>query len=106
MSETLYRGFLDSNESTASLGVIAWVECSPRRLLTCPSSRPNDGRSECLSRTSNAGELHAVLRKHSCDDLWSTLILGMTIIGYAPLLARNNVAMRVAPCWVKPPWLP
>ncbi len=88
MSETLYRGFLDSTNRSQVLAYIcvggmlaaAVFMVSAVTIPMMVDQRASVGRA---MRTS----VRAVLRNIPAMILWSALILVLTIVGYAPLLA-------------------
>ncbi len=88
MSETLYRGFLDS---TNRLQVLAYI-CVGGMLATAVFTVSVVSIPMIVDQGASVGQamrasVHAVLRNIPAMILWSALILLMTIIGYAPLLA-------------------
>jgi len=88
MSETLYRGFLDSTNRSQ---VLAYI-CVGGMLATAVFTVSVVSIPMMVDQSASVGQamrasVHAVLRNIPAMILWSTLILGMTIIGYAPLLA-------------------
>jgi uncharacterized membrane protein len=88
MSETLYRGFLDSTNRPQVLayicvgGMLA-VAVFTVSVVTIPMILDQNAPVGKAMRAS----VHAVLRNIPAMILWSALILVATIIGYAPLLA-------------------
>ena len=88
MSETLYRGFLDSANRTQ---VLAYI-CVGGMLATAVFTVSVVTIPMIVDQSASVGEamrasIRAVLRNIPAMILWSALILTMTIIGYAPLLA-------------------
>jgi uncharacterized membrane protein len=86
--ETLYQGFLDSANRTQVLAyiVIGGV------LATAVFAVSVVAIPLMVDRHATAGQamrasVHAVLRNIPAMILWSALILGLTVIGYVPLLA-------------------
>jgi uncharacterized membrane protein len=88
MSETLYRGFLDSTNRSQ---VLAYI-CVGGMLATAVFTVSVVSIPMMVDQGASVGQamrasVHAVLRNIPAMILWSGLILVMTIIGYAPLLA-------------------
>jgi uncharacterized membrane protein len=88
MSETLYRGFLDSTNRSQ---VLAYV-CVGGMLATAVFTVSVVAIPMMVDQSASVGQamrasVHAVLGNIPAMILWSALILVMTIIGYAPLLA-------------------
>jgi uncharacterized membrane protein len=88
MSETLYRGFLDSTNRSQ---VLAYI-CVGGILATAVFTVSAVSIPMIVDQNASVGQamrasVHAVLRNIPAMILWSALILVMTIIGYAPLLA-------------------
>lgn len=88
MSETLYRGFLDSTnraQALAYIGVGGLLATAVFTVSVVTIPMIVD-RSASVGQATRAS-IHAVLRNIPVMILWSALILVATIIGYAPLLA-------------------
>ncbi len=88
MSETLYRGFLDSTNRSQ---VLAYI-CVGGVLATAVFAVSVVTIPMMVDQSASVGQavrasLHTVLRNIPAMILWSALILVLTIIGYAPLLA-------------------
>jgi uncharacterized membrane protein len=88
MSETLYRGFLDSTNRSQ---VLAYI-CVGGLLATAVFTVSVITIPMIIDQSAPVGpamraSVHAVLRNIPAMILWSALILVVTIIGYAPLLA-------------------
>jgi uncharacterized membrane protein len=88
MSETLYRGFLDSTNRSQ---VLAYI-CVGGMLAAAVFTVSVVTIPMIVDQGASAGQamrasVHAVLRNFPAMILWSALILVVTIIGYAPLLA-------------------
>jgi uncharacterized membrane protein len=88
MSETLYRGFLDSTNRSQVLGYI----CVGGLLATAVFTVSVVTIPMIVDQGASVGQamrasVHTVLRNIPAMILWSALILVVTIIGYAPLLA-------------------
>src|ERR1700690_1153122 len=88
MSETLYRGFLDSTNRSQ---VLAYI-CVGGMLATAVFTVSVVTIPIIVDQGASVGQamrasVHAVLRNVPAMILWSALILVATIIGYAPLLA-------------------
>src|SRR5580698_7103664 len=88
ISETLYRGFLDSTNRSQVLayivigGVLATAVFAVS-VVAIPLIIDRHATAAQGMRTS----VNAVLHNVPAMMLWSALILGLTVIGYAPLLA-------------------
>jgi uncharacterized membrane protein len=87
ISETLYRGFLDSTNRSQVLAYIAVGGL----LATAVFAVSVVAIPLIIDRHASAGQamgasVHAVLRNIPAMILWSGLILVLTIIGYAPFL--------------------
>src|ERR1700722_6528697 len=88
MSETLFRGFLDSTNRSQVLGYI----CVGGLLATAVFTVSVVTIPMIVDQGASVGQamrasVHTVLRNIPAMILWSALILVVTIIGYAPLLA-------------------
>jgi uncharacterized membrane protein len=88
IGETLYRGFLDSTNRAQVLAYIAVGGV----LATAVFAVSVVAIPLIIDRHASAAEamrasVHAVLRNIPAMIVWSGLILALTIIGYAPLLA-------------------
>jgi uncharacterized membrane protein len=88
MSETLYRGFLDSTNRSQ---VLAYI-CVGGMLATAVFTVSVVAIPMMVDQSASVGQamrasVHSVLRNIPAMILWSALILAATIIGYAPLLA-------------------
>jgi uncharacterized membrane protein len=88
ISETLYRGFLDSTNQSQ---VLAYI-CVGGMLATAVFTVSVVTIPMIVDQGASVGQamsasVHAVLRNIPAMILWSALILLATIIGYAPLLA-------------------
>jgi uncharacterized membrane protein len=88
MSETLYRGFLDATNRSQVLGYI----CVGGLLATAVFTVSVVTIPMIVDQGASVGQamrasVHTVLRNIPAMILWSALILVVTIIGYAPLLA-------------------
>ena len=88
MSETLYRGFVDSTNRSQ---VLAYI-CVGGMLATAVFSVSVVAIPMMIDQSASVGQamrasLHAVLRNIPTMILWSALILVLTIIGYTTLLA-------------------
>jgi uncharacterized membrane protein len=88
VSETLYRGFLDSTNRSQ---VMAYI-CVGGLLATAVFTVSVVSIPMIVDQGASVGQamrasVHAVLRNIPAMILWSALILLMTIIGYGPLLA-------------------
>ncbi len=88
ISETLYRGFLDSTNRSQVLayivigGVLATAVFAVS-VVAIPLIIDQHASAAQAMRAS----INVVLRNIPAMILWSGLILGLTIVGYAPLLA-------------------
>ena len=86
--ETLYRGFLDSTNRSQVIGYIAVGGA----LATAVFSVSVISIPLIIDRHVSAGDamrvsMGAVLRNVPAMVIWSAIILALTVIGYAPLLA-------------------
>jgi uncharacterized membrane protein len=88
MSETLYRGFLDSTNRSQ---VLAYL-CVGGMLATAVFTVSVVTIPMIVEQSASVGQamrasVRVVFRNIPAMSLWSALILAMTVIGYAPLLA-------------------
>jgi uncharacterized membrane protein len=88
MSETLYRGFLDStNRSQVSAYIFVGGLLATAVFTVSVVAIPMMVDQSASVGQAMRASVHAVLRNIPAMILWSALILVATIVGYAPLLA-------------------